>query len=262
MGRIKTLLVASLAVFALLGAGTSAQASLVLTVEVFDVTNTSLGAASALVNTVTQTFIGSPTFTGSASGSFVFGLTSANGKTVLDYGGTIGGGDFDFFVAGKSNSPGTQQLGSLAISYASITNDTGSARKVSISVSDNGFFAPTSPPMINYLTSTSGTSSGGVSLGAFTSHADGNTANPIVFAALGLNKSVGADGTPSAITISSSPFTFDVNYTALLANGTQLVTGGGLATLTSVPEPASLAMMFSALPMVGFAAWRRRRANV
>jgi len=268
MGRIKTLLAASLAVFALLGAGKSAKASLALTIEVFDSSNVSLGTATATMDTVTQSIT---SFSG--PGIFFVGLTSQPGDSELDYAGVLGGVAFSFTVGAGSNSPGSSQLGSLSIGYNAISNPviTGADRKFSITAIDTGFTSPQSPPSVIYSTSTSGTlggvgtsPSGTLSNGSFTSTADGNAANPILFGSppiSGTTVSIGVNGTPKLIDINSSPFTFSVNYTATLAAGSRLTTGGGLATLSAVPEPASLAMMFSALPMAGLAAWRRRRAK-
>jgi len=256
MKRFKSIIApAFLAGLVLFWATLPAKASLVLTIEVLDASNTVLGTATATMDTNTQTISSS-----SGPGFFLVDPTSAAGANQLDYAGIFGGVAFSLAVAAGSNSPGSATMADLSIGYNTITNSASGDRKIVIFASDSGFTAPLSPPLLSFATSTSGTVTGSAKDGSFNANASGIAANAINFGPVtGVNQSIGVNGIPSVVSIVSSPYTIDATYGVTLTNLTSLKTGGGLVTLSAVPEPATLAMAFSGLPIIGLLAWRMRR---
>ena len=70
---------------------------------------------------------------------------------------------------------------------------------------------------------------------------------------------------PDLITIpvGSVPYTMTATFNATITSGTVLATGGGTATLIpAVPEPGTLALTLSTLPLAGIALYRRRSQRV
>jgi hypothetical protein len=182
-------------------------------------------------------------------------------------------GDFTINVAfGSSNSPGGV-IGFVQQGTNSIVNNSGATHELLIDVSAQGFTSPTSPPPVGVLDSFAATIVTGTVTGTFKGTADAtnalfgtgytNAGLNLSFTATGPANSVAANGvastgfSPAGATYSLSSFA-DLNLT-----GGAILTGhlGNEVTFPAVPEPASLAMAFSGLGLLGGAGWMRRRSR-
>jgi len=181
----------------------------------------------------------------------------------------------DFSVLGSvssSNSPGGL-FAQLISSALSVTNNTAVAHTIDLLISDNGFTGPANPT----LSATAGGTFNGLgnNLSGDTAHATafadftnslfgmGVTVQDFSFAATpGLAPQTYANNAgpvfPGNPTV---PYSMTVRLTFTVAGGNQLSSrNDSIFANATVPEPATLAMAFSALPLIGIAAWRRRKS--
>ena len=195
-------------------------------------------------------------------------LTLGNSSTAIPFG--------DFTVLGSistSNSPGSIAAQLLSNSLA-VTNTTGTTHTIDLKISDNGYTSPANPLFTATANGGFATVSGGGSV-------SGDTANAKAFASFantlfGTNVTIqnfsftAGTGTldsysntvASAPGGASIPYSMTVELIFTLAGGNILTNrGDGITASAVVPEPATLAMAFSILPMIGLAAWRRRRQS-
>jgi hypothetical protein len=205
----------------------------------------------------------------------------------LGLGGASGVMFGDFLVSGSlstSNSPGFPTLAQLISSSLSVVNTTAVAHTITLQISDNGFTRPT-PPLF-------GATAGGTfniatdpNTGApLASNVNGNSANALAFAnfsntlfgtgvtvqnftfstdTTNLTSSSYANTVPNTILGPGTiPYSMTVELVFTIAGNNQLSSRNDTITaINVVPEPATLAMAFSALPLLGLAAWRRRRKS-
>ncbi len=136
------------------------------------------------------------------------------------------------------------------------------AAVLSIDTMQTGFLSPTGPN--GALDSTAGGSFGNASGSlSYTSDYQGANSPTLVFPVSGANGSY-SSGT-GMIPVGTVPSGYELSnhFLISLAKGPNTTLGGtGTATLTAVPEPASLVMLVTALPMplVLMGLLRRRKA--
>jgi len=268
----------------LLGPATKARATLTLVAQ----ETTGGGPVTAtLVASDQVTVLGTVVNTGALLGGSapvtVADANAAAGSLGLGSTGSVPFGDF--LVSGSlstSNSPGTA-LAQLISSSLSVVNTTAVAHTITLFISDSGFTKPT-PPLF-----------GAVAGGTFNVVVDGNgnplapnvngnSANALAFAnfsnqLFGTGVSVQnfsfstdttnliQDGYSNTVPNSilgpgTTPYSMTVELIFTVAGNNQLSSRNDTITaINAVPEPATLAMAFSVLPLLGLAAWRRRRKS-
>jgi len=148
-------------------------------------------------------------------------------------------------------TPVTGPNGSLLTDInTDVTAATGTAGALSITAG-NVFTSPTGPGTVTSTLSASALQAGTVT---FQSSVNG-TPVPLV----PLSLSAPGTLTASASMLLTSPLNTSntLVISGLSAGLTDSITG--TTTLSNLPEPATLAMVFSALPMLGIGAWRSRR---
>jgi hypothetical protein len=244
--RICRSLWAGVAVASALALGTSARADLVLTLQ----------EDSGTVVTVDV-----PANTGPA-------IFSGD----INHSGAVLVGDFTILISvGTSNSPG----GSSALvsqGSISITNNTTSSLELKVNVSAQGFTSPNSPPPLTVLDTFAGTLVNGSVTGTFKGTADAtnalfgtgftNSGLNLSYSASGFSQSISQNGSASAA-FSPNGSTYSLSsFTDLTLGGGSVLTGHlGNEQTVPTPEPASLAMAFSGLGLLGGAGWLRRRSR-
>jgi len=273
----------------LLGPATKARAT--LTLEAQETTGATVNATlyaqdgSGVGATVQNFFGGGTALTTVADSSIPGGATTPDGE--IDLGATNAGITFgNFSVRGStsdSDSPGTSTFAQLISTSLSVTNNTSVAHTITLVISDTGFTQPT-PPLF-------GASAGGqfnVVSGSGATVA-GDAAQALAFAGFGANNglfgnsvsvqnfsySTATDPTNPTTTASFSnnvpnsilgPGTVSYSMTVELVftvagNNILSSRSDSITAVNVTPEPATLAMAFSALPLLGLAAWRKRRKS-
>jgi len=192
----------------------------------------------------------------------------------------------DFSVLGSvstSNSPGNNFLSKVDSNSLAVTNNDAVPHSIILKISDTGFTAP-SPPLF-------GASAGGTFNIALdprgtplAANVNGDTAHAQAFAdftntlfgtgltvqdftfttdALGLTTATYSNIVPNSIPGSTTkPYSMTVMLSFTVAGHNVLASRSDTITAVGfVPEPATMAMAFSALPLIGFAAWRKRRPS-
>jgi len=182
-----------------------------------------------------------------------------------------------------SNSPGNNILTQLVSSALSVTNNDSVAHTITLRISDTGFTKP-SPPLLG--ASASGTFN--VALDAnmqpLAANVNGNSAHALAFAdftnalfgtgitvqdftfstdTTNLTTATYSNNVPNTILgPSTTPYSLTVELVFTVAGHNVLTSRSDSETAIGlVPEPATLAMAFSALPLLGLAAWRKRRKS-
>jgi len=200
-------------------------------------------AHAAFTLTLQETGFGPITITDNGAGD----VSGASG--VITFSGAFG----DFFVqvsTGSSNSAGGTEPAQLTINSLSITGASSSA--LTITLTDTGFTAPTTSQveLRSQLSTTQ------LPLGTtvtFTSSLNGSAGTPLTLTTVG-----GTTGLDIKA-LGGTPFTLS-NVTTFNLTAAGTVQATGITTATS-PEPATVAMVATALPILGLGYWRRRRAQ-
>jgi len=222
--------------------------------------------------------------------------TSSGTTTVLDggagdtnvavgkigYSGTIDGFDISVFLS-TSNSPGSSTLAQVAIGSLDLNNTLGTSNNIVIRAADQGFLvgsqgAGTPAGPLTLTSSVSGMVTPGVagdiSNVKFQSFADAGN-NPLstfpfgsAFATTQLNSGnlTSDDGSSVGFNLKTGKQGFnDPSAPYSLASALDITLSGGSSlnavsgkTEIAVPEPASLAMAFVGLSVLGFGGWLRR----
>jgi hypothetical protein len=205
----------------------------------------------------------------------------------LGLGGLSGVVFGDFLVSGSvstSNSPGSPGLAQLISSSLSVVNTTAVAHTITLQISDSGYTMPT-PPLF-------GATAGGtfnivtdpITGAPLAPTVNGNSVNALAFAnfsnslfgtgvtvqnfsfstdTTNLTTSSYANTVPNTILGPGTiPYSMTVELVFTVAGNNELSSRNDTITAVNVvPEPATLAMAFSVLPLLGLAAWRKRRKS-
>jgi hypothetical protein len=260
----RTAILAVLALGLSLG-GSRARADLTLNVS-------EAGGPSIAINST----LGTATLTGEAAGTYTFLIDSQLVTFVVPTNGASVNGSFtaDNQVANfKANAGGTTTFGdysAVTIGITQTTNSLGSlltdintdvtasnvatAGALTISAS-NPFGGPSGLVPVTSDLSASTIQSGTVTFKS--------TVNGTDVPGVPLSLSSHGDTFVTTNLPLSSPFSTSnvLVISGLNAGLTDTINGTTTLGPAVVPEPASLAIVFSALPMLGFAAWRRRRTR-
>jgi len=232
MIRKPTFLVAALLAISLLG--TSARADLIVTVQ------EDSGAIQTAVDVT-----GSPT-------------TDLTGGAL-----TVNTADYKISIlGGEANQNTTTELLS---STTSITNETGSSGHVlHITITGTGYTAPTTPPPVTVLSHVSGTiavettpSTNSLSFQSIVPGASLAVQSPAINGGTteGTYNS-NLTGTTSSL---SAPFTLEETLSVTLNDKFDQINYSSSTTLSSVPEPSSMAIAgLGALGMIGYGLRRRK----
>jgi len=167
---------------------------------------------------------------------------------VITFSGTFGTFNIQISV-GTSNSASGVQPGQLTINNTSITTTSGGA--LTVTLADTGFTAPgTGNAFLDTQLSTTQLPTGSTvtSHSAVNGTAGGNVTLNTVSG--GLREDI--------VLVGTNPFTLS-NVTAFNMAGAGTLQFTGITTVTAVPEPGTMAMAFSALPLLGLGYWRHRR---
>jgi len=202
------------------------------------------------------------------------GATSVTADTGILNGALAGAGfgAYSFGVlGGTSNNPGSTQIGVGAFilttgSLSVSAGGSGEGAPITVVLTEGGFTLPTNGPS---LTDTATANIGGASsasqssTGVFTDATGASVATPT-----SLLTSSGSVTTSAGLAPYAIPFTLDSQTTLSLVSASRnpLVPGANgftqLVSTTAIPEPASLVMMLTGmpLPLVVLGLLRRRRA--
>jgi len=214
------------------------------------------------------------------AGDYVLG-TDLAGHPQITFNHIFGGVAFNVQTT-TTNSPGTLSLASLTMGSSTISTRTadggdGAAHVILLKAYADGYMLPATPPALDYSSSGGGSVTTGTlvsgSTQAYVSHYPG--ANGTVFDTTGTLADTGfyspkpASGTTVAYTgasgdqtISSLLTPYQLTLFTNLSLGADTALSGNTSnvTLTSVPEPAAIAMAVSGLPVLGLF-WVRRRVR-
>jgi len=188
-------------------------------------------------------------------------------------------GDFDVFASlSSSNSPGGPFLADIDSSAFKVVNRTGGAHEIILTISDNGFTQPPSP--VALIGTASGTfslngngPSNGTASAIATAFADpGNAKFVNGFSVLNQTFTSGANPIQGSYSF-TSPLTGPLNYGApgfSMTVGLDFVVPGNMQlngrsdveqAFGVVPEPSTVVMALTAVPVLGYLGWRRRRTQ-
>jgi hypothetical protein len=237
--RIKFILAAALALAAYLSA-TPAKADIIVTLQ--ETGHSAIGP--------TTEASGSPSMGGGT------GVTWIAGSTI-----TVN----DFTLSGVSSSETqTATLSEVLSSTLTITNNNSVAHTITLTFAATGFTAPLAPPGVLMTDSVGGTTpftgSGAGNAISFTSQAGAAPAAPALSPDItGHGVAYSQSGSQSISTGLSGTYTVTQTYVITLNAGANLqFTGRTDLQPNGVPEPASVAMALSGLPLLGLM-WRRMR---
>jgi len=223
-----------------------------------------------------------------------FGVTASGGEsaTIFSASATSAGGT-TISVTATTNQPfnaagmaGFAQVSQVNINISGVAPD---AIPLVVRISDIDFALPVGPSLLSSSFSTSIGASGGIlpiatSAGTFQSVADFNSGvlfgglpgvpgsappgseattglQPFLVAPL-VNLTTSASGDASVTTFATAPFSLSNEFRfALLtiAGGGQSLQFTGTTSLTALPAPAGVVLALTALPVLGFGHWLRRR---
>jgi hypothetical protein len=245
---------ATLAVAALLALGPPARADFVL------ILNDGKGNTAYYDMTT-----GSGSSTGTAS--VAFGGSLASGKITAD--GSIGNFSFTFDALSTKQGPGN--LASLDLSFNVERNGSNGTDTLTITGYQTGYSLPNGPAVVTgAVGGTLDTSSDSITVhGWFDGSNTGNSSSPPAFTtpsgsvdAFGpggfTTTGPGSFSDPKATVNITGPFSL-IDQVVITLNGGDAATGD-LKTQIYTPEPASLALWLSGLPVLGLVRyWRRRQ---
>jgi len=161
----------------------------------------------------------------------------------------------------------TATLSQVLSSTLTITNMDSVAHTLTVMISATNFTAPTTPPDVLLRESIGGTTpainSGAGNAISFVSKAGAAPAAPTLTPDITGNSLGYASNATQLITSGlSAPYTIMQTYVITLNAGSELQFTGRTNLVSAVPEPATVAMALTALPILGLGAWvRRRRAR-
>ena len=176
------------------------------------------------------------------------------------------------FVANNTTLNETQvpSFSEVLSSALSLTNSGTATHTLTLTIQATGFTAPTAPPGALLTSDVSGTVRGNGNVGnadnllTFQSRADNAASTALQTPAI---NQAGSFSTPTASTSIATgltaPYTVFQFYTITLNAGANIQLSGRTDLLPRpAPEPATLAMAATVLPVLGYGAYRRRRRIV
>jgi hypothetical protein len=191
-------------------------------------------------------------------------VASGTGFQSVNYTSTLGGFNIAA-LATSSNTPGTPTVGYLTGSTVTIQNNNASTATLWISLGDTIYNAPTGSVTVNSHIGGSVTINGAANMMAFQSYVNsddsqngttgvtGGAQNPVITGPLSYTSDL---FTPIASL--SSPYSITETFEITLSAGS-LINFGSNTTLTSVPEPSTMAIAgLGALGMIGYGLRRRK----
>jgi hypothetical protein len=216
--------------------------------------------AGATTDSATYDFTTNSYTAGPTGGTFT--QSSGGGVNSLSFNGTINGVLFTLAVTGVANNPGTATSAFLNLNTSTIINNSGATSAISVTATAGGFTLPVGPAIGNF--SSSGTLNSGSISGLTFSGSAGNY-TPANIGPFNLTGTGSASGTDSPTFIPNFPGA--LTYAASSTLGGTLGIGANTSNLgtalnvsaTAVPEPGTIAMTLTALPLLGLGAWARRR---
>jgi hypothetical protein len=223
-----------------------------LTLSVFAGTDTTAPAIYSIIggaNSVTaDTSILNPALAGAGFGAYSFDV-----------------------LGGSSNNPGSTQIGVGAFILTTgilkvSSGGSGEGTPITVTLTEGGFTLPSNGPTLSDTATANiggASSASQASTGTFTDAAASTVSTPT-----GMLTSSGSTTTSSPLGAYVTPFTLDSQTTLSLvsASSNPLLPGANgftqLVSVTAIPEPASLVMMLTGmpLPLVVMGLLRRRRA--
>lgn len=261
---------AAVAVAALLALGPPARADFVVTITDYDSSNNVVGS-----ETITQNYGAGTTtitFTGSAASLYSSGTTGTaatgtlgNGSVNIDYTDSTG----SHIVTGGASAPpatgATSGVGSVDTTQSTVNVNIGAGHTLVITEAVNNLGPLLGP--LGSITSTlanskiSGTGSQD-SLQSFYDAGNGTTAG------VGTNytgtqgplTTLSGSATATAVFSGTSPFAISNVLTFNAGSDASALSATGTTLVNALPEPASMALWLSGLPVLGLARfWRRRQ---
>jgi len=191
---------------------------------------------------------------------------SGTGFQSVNYTNTLGGFNIAA-LATSSNTPGTPTVAFLTGSTVTIQNTNASTATLWVSLGDTTFTAPTGLVNVNSHIGGSVTIIGAGNLMAFQSYVNsdnsqngttgvtGGPQNPVITGPASYTSDL-----VTSISALGSPYSITETFKITLSAGS-LINFGSNTTLTSVPEPSSMAIAgLGALGMIGYGL-RRRKAR-
>ncbi len=266
----------------LLGPATTARATLTL-VAVETGGPTLVAADGTAAGTVVNTgaLLGGSATTTISDSSTPGGSTTADNALALGTAGIgVPFGDFTVFGSlSTTNSSGTPTLAQLISSSLQVINNTATTHTITLFISANGFTSPVNPTL---NAAASGTfnlvpgAPGGTTTAGDAAHAlaFANFSNVLFGTGVSVQDftftspvNVGPDAYannagPVLAGTSAVPYSMTVELIETIAGNNELSgRNNSITGVATVPEPATLAMAFSVLPLIGLAAWRKRRKS-
>lgn len=250
MSRLRGLLF-SLGLAAMAGLMAGEARSETLTLSVFAGTDTTAPAIYSTVGGATSVAADTTILNGALAGAG-FGAYSFNGLT------------------GSSNNPGSTEVGTGAFILTAGTlivtaGGSGEGTPITVTLTEGGFTLPSNGPTLSDTATANigGATGSQSSTGVFTDALGASVATPT-----GLLTASGSETTSSPLGAYMTPYTLDSQTTLSLTSVSRnpLVPGANgftqLVSVGAIPEPASLVLMLTGmpLPLVVLGLLRRRRA--